>query len=95
MNLNFEIVNGPSKQEVFSACMHRFDENAETANVFDILASPDAQAIRKSLAIDSVTHEDGSGESFILRGVCSIDDEIHSFKGYYRTDSRKGFLILN
>ena len=97
MNPNyFEIVNGPDKLELFSACMHRFDENAETANIFDILASPDAKAIRKSLAIDSISHEDGSGESFVLRGTCSIDNSFYGFKGYYRTDTRKGFLnILN
>lgn len=97
MNPNyFEIVNGPSKEELFNACMHYADDNADTANIFDILVSPDTKATHKSLAVDSITHEDGSGESFVLRGDCSIDNSFHRFKGYYRTDTRKGFLnILN
>jgi hypothetical protein len=49
------------------------------------------------IVVDSLEWEDGSGESFNLKGRLKAVDSTKSkipFSGYYRTDIRKGLITL-
>lgn len=54
-----KIVVGPSRDRLFDACKYRFDPNSQILTVF-----LDDQEISYEVQIDSLEHEDGSGNNF-------------------------------
>lgn len=105
----YSIESGPSKAELFDACKYAYSSNAKVGIDFHVAVGytmpvdhPGCAYIRmkiKDLVIYGIEHEDGSGESFNLRGWCRADlasfGEVaaytpYRFEAYYNTKTRDG-----
>lgn len=107
---SYEIMNGPSRDTLFDACKYAYAENAKVTIDFVVAAGhtmpkghPGRAYIPMKLTdilIASIEHEDGSGDSFNLRGYCRADLRIsgsttysnYHFRGYYNTKNRTGTI---
>ena len=112
----YDIINGPSKSALFDACMYVYNKDAKIAVNFTISQgySNDTNDATKlylplpvtNINITGIEHEDGSGESFILKGYCNVDKDYllrkentyryrySRFSAYYNTGNRKGSFTL-
>ena len=112
----YDIINGPSKSALFDACMYAYSKDAKIAVNFTIsqgYSNDTNDATRlylplpvTDIKITGIEHEDGSGESFILKGYCNVDkdyllrrDNIYRyrysrFSAYYDAKNRKGSFTL-
>lgn len=112
----YEIIDGPSKSALFNACMYVYNKDAKIAVNFTISQgysndTNDATRLYLPLPVTNINitgieHEDGSGESFILKGYCNADSDYllrrdntyryrySRFTAYYNTKSRKGTFTL-
>lgn len=107
----YEIMNGPSRDTLFDSCKYAYAGNAKVAVDFVVAIGytmpkghPGRAYIPMKLTdivITSIEHEDGSGESFNLRGYCRADLIIRAgsttysnyhFRGYYNTKNRTGTI---
>lgn len=96
---SFRIADGPSRSMLFDACEYAFGESEIALNfVFDA----DYIAF-KHYKILSISHEDGSGNSFIFKGECEVDYKLApesllfktlNFEAYYNSRKRTGHLII-
>ena len=113
---HYDIVCGPSKSALFDACMYVYNKDAKIDVNFTISQgySNDTNDATKlylplpvtNIKITGIEHEDGSGESFILKGYCHVDKDYllrkentyryrySRFSAYYDARSRKGTFIL-
>lgn len=113
---HYDIVCGPSKSALFDACMYAYNKDAKIAVNFTISQgySNDTNDATKlylplpvtNIKITGIEHEDGSGESFILKGYCNADRDYllrrdntyhyryFRFSAYYNTGNRKGSFTL-
>ena len=114
MNTNkervYDIVNGPNKDTIFDACKYAYVKDAQIPISFDIAAGytiPKSEPgcdyiplVAHNFKIISIENENGSGESFNLKGYCTIKRhldgstvyEIYKFNAYYNTKRRKGTI---
>ena len=112
----YDIIGGPSKSALFDACMYVYNKDAKIAVNFTIsqgYSNDTNDATRlylplpvTNIKITGIEHEDGSGESFILKGYCNVDKDYllrkentyryrySRFSAYYDTRSRKGTFTL-
>ena len=96
---DYQIVDGPNRAMLFDACEYAFSDSrlefsfALKTNLFEI----------RNWRIWSISHEDGSGHSFNLRGICEVDHRLAPggtlfkpvrFEAYYDTGKRTGTLIF-
>ena len=111
-----DIVCGPGKSALFDACMYVYNKDAKIDVNFTISQgySNDTNDATKlylplpvtNIKITGIEHEDGSGESFILKGYCNVDKDYllrkentyryrySRFSAYYDARSRKGTFTL-
>lgn len=113
----FSIIDGPSKSVLFDACLYSYSKDTKIAVNFTI---PQAYSNHGSnnatklylplpvinIKITGIEHEDGSGESFLLKGYCDVDKDhllrgdntyryrYSRFSAYYNAKSRKGTFTL-
>ena len=112
----YDIINGPSKSALFDACMYVYNKDAKIAVNFTIsqgYSNDTNDATRlylplpvTDIKITGIEHEDGSGESFILKGYCNVDKDYllrrnniyryrySRFSAYYDAKNRKGSFTL-
>lgn len=112
----YEIVDGPSKDTLFDSCKYACSKSGSRVTVDFRVAigytkpanDPRCENIPmaiKNIRIMGIEHEDGSGESFNLKGYCDanlesykgtndVDYEAYHFKGYYNSKKRRGFMFL-
>ena len=95
------IANGPSKDRLFDSMKYQYEDSSIESNFRFSLDQDDKNAIKvRNLKIVGIQHEDGSGYSFNLEGVCDADLENSSitvyspyrFKAYYSARTRKGHI---
>ena len=109
----FEIVNGPSKDLLCDAFKYAYNKAARITIEFSIAAGytmppehPSSAYVPAKIGgfiISSLEHEDGSGESFNIRGYCKADIaklfgegtfKAYKYEAYYNTKTRKGTIAL-
>ena len=100
----FNISNGPGRDTLFDAFKYAYNNRVEIPASFDI-EEEEISSITK-LRIQSIEHEDGSGEKFNLLGTCHVNFDVDvelktgslgsyascSFKAYYSVRNRKGTI---
>ena len=112
----FSIINGPSKSVLFDSCLYAYSKDVKVHVNFAISQGcsnhgDDATKLHlllpvTNIKITGIEHEDGSGESFILKGYCYVDKDhllrgdhtyrykYSRFSAYYDAKSRKGTFTL-
>ena len=112
----YDIINGPSKSALFDACMYVYNKDAKIAVNFTIsqgYSNDTNDATRlylplpvTDIKITGIEHEDGSGESFVIKGYCHVDKDYllrkentyryrySRFLAYYNAKNRKGSFTL-
>ena len=112
----YSIINGPSKSVLFDSCLYAYSKDAKVHVNFAISQGcsnhgDDATKLHlllpvTNIKITGIEHEDGSGESFILKGYCYVDKDhllrgdhtyrykYSRFSAYYDAKSRKGAFTL-
>lgn len=107
---HYEIVNGPNKDTLFDACKYAYSKTAKIAIDFGVVVGytmprnhPGCAYVpmdMSDVAIRGIEHEDGSGESFNIHGICkatlisSNDAKFYKFKAYYNSKTRTGTFTL-
>jgi hypothetical protein len=87
---HLEITNGPSK---FDLSVALFDRKRPLRTVEFALQGYERGMFK--VGIESVKAEDGSGESWFITGIIwENPTKYYRFKGYFRTDNRRGWLNL-
>lgn len=89
MATRLEIVNGPSKFNLM-VCLFRDESIPEVQVWFHYYGGKDCSGV----VIDSLEREGGSGESWNLKGYICSGYGRGNVTGHFRTDTRKGFLVL-
>jgi hypothetical protein len=86
------LVNGPSREELFDALRLRHEGRKVTFT--------DAHGLEYKASISAIEIEDGSGESWNLKGQASyqtvggiVRPMRFYFSGYFHTGRRKGHLV--
>lgn len=88
----FNLTGGPNRDSLFDSAKRAFDK-IKIPVTFSSAGGNTYRAI-----ITSIEHEDGSGQSFNLRGFIANPavknrDEFHiGFKGYFQCHSRTGWM---
>lgn len=103
-NEYFDIIGGPNKDILFDACKYAFVKGAVIPINFDIAANytmskgdPNCACLKMDATdfrIMGVDNEDGSGESFNIRGYAKKEGNQFRFRGYYNTKRRQGFITF-
>ena len=78
------ITKGPSKHELFGAFKDREDI------VFEI----ETMSTPLTVTVNTLEYEDGSGNSWNLKGFLPGSSTGQAFKAYYNSDTRRGSLSL-
>ena len=87
MTTHHDIHQGPPK---FDLMLALFDRNPNTRNV-DFRIGGDRN-VTTLVIITGVELEDGSGESWIFKGYVQNTSMSKQCRGWYRTDSRRGWI---
>ena len=112
----YDIISGPSKATLFDACLYSYSKDAKIAVNFGISQGcsnhgDDATKLHlllpvTNIKITGIEHEDGSGESFVIKGYCHVDKDYllrkentyryrySRFLAYYNAKNRKGSFTL-
>ena len=110
----YDIVAGPNKDALFDSCKYACSKTANLTVDFTVAigytrpkSDPGCAYIAMAITdivIFGIEHEDGSGESFILRGCCRADlnsyggsnvtYEPYRFKAYYNSKRRNGWIVF-
>lgn len=111
----FDIVAGPNRDMLFDACKYAYDKTVRIPIDFTVAIGytipkhhPGCAYVPmfvSDIKIASIEHEDGSGESFNLKGYCKADPDStvgsaatcksYNFKAYYNTKSRSGCITFS
>ncbi len=107
---SFDIINGPGRDVLFDAFKYAYDKNSVISTSFTVALSGIKtrsgecfQIKTKDYKITSIEHEDGSGQSFNIRGYCSADIRLgakeqiyewYKFTAYYNARTRMGYISL-
>ena len=104
------IEKGPSKDRLFDAMKFTYDQDVDIPIQFYVVVGYSAPVDHpgcmvfyagiKNLRITSLEYEDGSGDSFNIRGFCDTNADTRTnstyehckFKAYYNTVTRKGSM---
>lgn len=87
----FNIIAGPGRDLLFDACKYAYDKKANIEVRFTVESN--CGMALSDVKISSISHEDGSGESFNLEGFCWImAGRCSHFKAYYNTKNRTGYI---
>ena len=109
---SFDIVAGPNRDMLFDACKYAYSKSVRIPVDFTVAIGytmpkhhPGCAYVPmfvSDIKIIGIEHEDGSGESFNLRGYCKADADstvgsaatckLYNFKAYYNTKSRSGHI---
>ena len=109
MDRQYLIFSGPSRDTLFDSCKYAYDKNAVIPIFFGVaegytapLSDPGCAyaALEMSITkICGISHEDGSGVSFNIRGYCMVkfsngrnEMKTCSFKAYYNARTRDGHI---
>ena len=112
---HYDIIDGPNKDVLFDACKYAYSKNVDinvdlkvAAGYTAPIGSHQSAYIPMSIIdikISGIEHEDGSGESFNLKGYCSANlsssgeagaiYKQYNFIAYYNTKRRKGWISFN
>lgn len=112
---NFDIVAGPNRDMLFDACKYAYDKMVQIPIDFIVAIGytmpkhhPGCAYIPmyiSDIKVVSIEHENGSGESFNLRGFCKADPDStfgnaetctsYNFKAYYNTKNRSGCITFS
>ncbi len=106
----YDIVAGPNKDTLFDACKYAYNKTTKFAIDFGVAVGytmprnhPGCAYVpmdMSDVAIHGIEHEDGSGESFNIHGMCkaalrgSSDTKFYKFKAYYNTKTRTGTITF-
>lgn len=109
----YGIVNGPNKDTLLYACKYAYGKTTKFAAIdFEVVAGYTMMLQNhperaydpidvSDVAIHGIEHEDGSGESFNIHGVCkavlhgsSDDAKLYKFKAYYDAKTRAGTITF-
>ena len=110
----FDIVAGPNKDTLFDACKYAYSKTSKVLVNFTVAigyttpkSNPGCAYVAMAITdikVIGIEHEDGSGESFILRGYCkanlssfgglNVTYKPYTFKAYYNAKSRKGSITF-
>ena len=107
----YGIVNGPDRDTLFYACKYAYSKTTKFAIDFEVVAgytTPQNHPERayvpvgmSDVAIHGIEHEDGSGESFNIHGVCKATlhrspdgAKFYKFKAYYNAKNRAGTITF-
>ena len=77
------ILNGPSKFDIMLAL---FDRRKVSLRV----CFPRGNPFDAPLIVSSVEAEDGSGDSWNIKGTLQVEDGLYPFSFYFSTKNRKG-----
>lgn len=108
---HYEIVNGPNKDTLFDACKYAYNKTVKFAIDFGVAIGytmprndPGCAYIPMDMhdvMIWGIEHEDGSGESFNIHGLCkavlhrsSDDAKLYKFKAYYNAKTCTGTITF-
>ena len=108
---HYEIVNGPNKDMLFDACKYAYSKTTKLAIDFGVAAGytmprshPGCAYVlidMSDVAIHGIEHENESGESFDIHGMCkaalhglSDDAKFYKFKAYYNAKTRTGTITF-
>lgn len=107
----YPIINGPSLDRMFDACKYaysisevRIDFSVRIGKTVSSESDPsrslDVLAMTSDWKVVAIEHEDGSGESFNLKGYCSLQNTDPSsmkqivspvsFMAFYQPKTRQG-----
>ena len=100
MDRQYWIFNGPSRDTLFDACKYAYDKNAVIPIFFGVAEGYTAPLNDPTITkICGISHEDGSGVSFNIRGYCMVkfsngrnEMKACSFKAYYNARTREGHI---
>jgi hypothetical protein len=94
-----KIINGPNEMHLMMSLMRpfkgNFDDvniNAATAVQFTVKGNSDIPGFRA--CINSMSREDGSGNSWDIEGYTIGGSTFRKFKGYYNSRKREGVITL-
>ncbi len=109
----FDVVKGPSRDLIIDAFKYAYEKDVDLHPDFSIVqfyvGHPTDNSKRmatympaKNFRITGIEHEDGSGESWILKGACDADlDNVsytnanlthYGFRMYYNSKRREGTI---
>lgn len=112
MSRLYRIFNGPSRDTLFDACKYAYDKNAVIPIFFGVadyytapLSDPTCAYTTlevSAIKICEISHEDGSGVSFNIRGYCMVkfsngrnEMKTCSFEAYYNARTREGHISFH
>ena len=94
----YKIIDGPRAELIWDHAKHSMNSDIKIPIVFttdrklsDLGPIEKSPWIRVTPTILSVTHEDGSGQSLIIKGYIGG----HTFTGYYNARTRRGLIEVN
>ena len=101
----FDVVNGPSRETLIDAFKYTFSKTKVTLKFAVALGYTSDHSLYFPMNIGEIKilgieHEDGSGESFNLKGTCVANAAEHdpvsprNFKASYNTRTRKGTIMF-
>ena len=106
----FDIVAGPNRDMLFDACKYAYDKTVRIPIDFTVAIGytmpkhhPGCAYVPmyiSDIKVASIEHEDGSGESFNLRGYCkaNLDSTVtytpYKFKACYSTSNHSGHITF-
>lgn len=88
MERKYNIVDGPSKYDLQAALFDRRGNGNKPHTV----TFKTEEGIKITAIILRVAAEDGSGESWLIKGFTDGVVMSHDFNAYYRTDKRSGHI---
>lgn len=108
----YEIISGPSKDALFDACKYAYSKATKFAINFGVAGGytmprnhPECAYVPMEMhdvLIFGIEHEDGSGDSFNIHGLCkavlygvSTEVKSYKFKAYYNTKTRSGIIVFS
>ena len=89
------IINGPSKMDLITSLVYAMNQEQRLLCTFTTTVPNSGLNIKvkDKVSIVAMEHEDGSGESWNIRGLLVRNNgSSRKVKIYYRTDTRKGFM---
>jgi len=86
------ITKGPSKWDLMLAF---FDGNADNRRTITFRVANTGEGIELVLIINELVRDGGSGEYWLFKGVVETTGDDRMVSGWFRTDTRRGYLSLN
>lgn len=112
----YDIISGPGKDLLFDACKYAHSNEVSVPVKFSVVTGytqpeghPGRMSVTMEIAnikINTISHEDGSGNSFNLEGHCLLDSKRVAgetkkglvslkFRAYYNAQTRKGTISFD